>query len=251
MLDVMENNFFFQTVWEQIEDFRKRLEDDHIKPCKQQGVSLKDDIARSVVALAEMVPMLDSLHRALDKNLAHVILFFHFVLCCIHRRSDLITAPESRDVEMWRETLPYCKDRLEMPTDGGAAAAGRRRLNTLLGYFQHKKKYFQDFERHEDLPAYNATNVWIVQTKKADLEKRESDLKDLRLKVEELSIERSRIYDALKGCRFLSDEILKRKPRRFFGTHFESDDWIRLQHESQEVRRKIASLFPSSECEES
>lgn len=83
-------------------------------------------------------------------NVAHYLLFMHFVMACLHRRSHLVSErhpPPLRD-------YPFCEDRCVPPGTGGPAELAAARITLLKGWlalprFDGFVVLEKDLEKHD------------------------------------------------------------------------------------------------------
>lgn len=148
MLRYLENEEYFNSIWPELEWFRRQLEEklaeydgksradfsnaqferqDSTKPADDRQ-TLKGEAVALVRRLTQTVPGTRRLVEAFEFKLGPFIFFIHFVLCCLHRRSEL------HEPEKWEEK-PFCASRAEKPSaDGGASLAWKRlgRIRDLI-----------------------------------------------------------------------------------------------------------------------
>jgi hypothetical protein len=148
MLRYLENEEYFNSIWPELEWFRRQLEEklaeydgksredfsnaqfkrqDSTKPADDRQ-TLKGEAIALVRRLTQTVPGTRRLAEAFEFKLGPFIFFIHFVLCCLHRRSEL------HEPEKWEEK-PFCASRAEKPSaDGGASLAWERlgRIRDLI-----------------------------------------------------------------------------------------------------------------------
>jgi serine/threonine protein kinase len=95
-------------------------------------------------------------------NAAHFLLFVHFVMACLHRRSHLrVTADEEL-------RYPFCKDRCEPPHPGGPASAALARLEELKRSLLHPR-YDSIVVRDKELVNFDPRDVMQIRIEHAQL----------------------------------------------------------------------------------
>jgi hypothetical protein len=131
------------------------------------------DVAGS---LTRSVPGLKRVWIGMDCNLPHFVLFIHFVLCCLHRRSHLRKSrPGVGDVLASSSALetriegggPFCVDRLQDPESDGPAARALKRIRVLrnfvqrniLGGVESDAKSIPDYQDPLETPKLHMANV--------------------------------------------------------------------------------------------
>lgn len=134
MLTYLANKSHFIAIWRRLEWLRRQLEErlvhdqvdnDFAKlsferhpvlDSEKKQRTLKEEAEAVVSRITQTVPGTEDLLRALDCNLGSFIFYLHFVLRCLHRVDDLEVQEE------WM-TVPFCKNRHEIPGIGAAGIA--------------------------------------------------------------------------------------------------------------------------------
>jgi serine/threonine protein kinase len=148
MMVILENVQYFQAFWGELEKFRNELEtyheenplsspDDAAEHRTSEGNSLRTMAIETVNNIVQSAPNADVILQKFDLNVAHFLLFMHFVLSCLHRQTDVPNPKESRQ-------LPFSLHRAQLPNripprskkrgDDYPAANALRRLRKLMGH---------------------------------------------------------------------------------------------------------------------
>ncbi len=150
MIEMLESVPHFLYLWPDLEDFRMTIEsaDDRMPseeiaalPVVRHNHTPLSVFATQVVNnLLRGSPHVDALlHCFTNKhpsgpspeyNVAHFLLFIHFVMSCLHRKTHLWRGSEGSATDVNDEWL-FCTDRCELPISGGAAARALKRLRDL------------------------------------------------------------------------------------------------------------------------
>lgn len=174
MLDVLESRPYFQSFWEDLEEFRRELEskieendqrsDDAselsardlaahlVQRRKETSQTLRDFAVEAVNNIVQSAPHVGIILEQVNRNMAHFLLFMHFSLCCLHRETHMKTAFQSV-----QGMKPFCRSRLES-TVAGAAQKARERLEQLqrhldremLRSFTYKGGEIAEFDPRSD-----------------------------------------------------------------------------------------------------
>ena len=144
MIAAFENPTYFNQLWPRLEHLRRQLEEHAEKRTRPEDMPHKpyDPLGkedgnvmtlhrasiRDVRNMINAVPGVFNILRVLKYNVAHFVFFMHFVLCCLHRRSDI--NGESH-VPGKTALLPFCQNRLVKPSEDGPASAAFKRLEAL------------------------------------------------------------------------------------------------------------------------
>lgn len=204
MIETLESVQYFQYLWNDLEDFRRTLEDPAYQrlgsrelaalplPRPNQG-TLLDLAKRTVNNLIRGVPhlrvLLDSFRAAHEApgahyNAAHFLLFMHFVMACLHRRDQL-----QRGLEARGEAL-FCANRCDPPRPDGPATAALGRLRSLRDRFKRsdydtftiEDKEFVDYDPRSDLQIrieLSLRNTEIADLKR-NIQERNAEIADLK-----------------------------------------------------------------------
>jgi len=94
--------------------------------------------------ILQSTPQAHVVLEAFEFNIAHFLMFMHFVLACLHRRSHM--SPEaSREVTSQSGFMaPFAESRTEAPKPDGAASRAFERLRVIEGYLD--KDFFREFK---------------------------------------------------------------------------------------------------------
>jgi hypothetical protein len=146
MLNYLDSKPYFNAIWPELEWMRKTLEDnlqrpnltettfadlDFVrytgdKPREDEEKKLKGAVVKLVGRITQSVPGALHIVEALNYDLGTFILFFHFVLCCLHRQSEV--KREFGAETKVDEIGPFAKDRLERPAADGATSKALKRI---------------------------------------------------------------------------------------------------------------------------
>lgn len=158
MLGYLESKPYFQSVWPDLEQMRRYLENtlasgDNLSPeqfasQRREGdgnkvnQSLQKEAIDVVSRITQTVPGTRRLAEVFDFNPAYFIFFIHFVLCCLHRRNHLDEIPDERKAQ--KESVvdgekPFCADRCDPPTADGGAKLALERLNKILSLITDRR----------------------------------------------------------------------------------------------------------------
>jgi hypothetical protein len=158
MIEILESVPYFRFFWEELEAFRQRIEelykrDPQPTPEEAAKTHVVGDQTLWHMALFATNNILQSTPKArvvldaFDYNLAHFLLFMHFVLACLHRQSHM-------SEEAWEKVkdqknsgvflTPFAIDRLEAPEPNGAAASALARLLVIEQYLD--QQFFREFK---------------------------------------------------------------------------------------------------------
>lgn len=149
MLNYLEGEPYFNNIWPELESLRQQIEDTlknqkslaprqfgEVMFKKRKGVNTGDNGAENdqstlrkksidvVQRITQTVPWSRRLVEVFGFDLGAFIFFIHFILCCLHRRSHLTGG------NGWEES-PFCKDRLEPPSENGGAKRSLDRLEII------------------------------------------------------------------------------------------------------------------------
>lgn len=137
MLKILESKPYFQSFWEDLRHFTVTVDKLISKYGREQipagdaseypvegrdNVSLREFAVKAVNNIVQSAPHVRVLlepFRPIDSdegareqfNVAGFLLFMHFAMGCLHRRSHLKTAND--------DSIPFCKNRIEMPSKSG------------------------------------------------------------------------------------------------------------------------------------
>lgn len=153
------------------------------------------------------------------QNYGYFLLFLHFVLSCIHRRSLLssqrIDSSSPSRAEKPSAQYPFCGDRFEPSAQGAIAIQVLQRLNQLIEYFVHSS-FFEEFHRTltPDTSGLRSSQSEIqswteLRTTKEQLDNANRELKQLQLSRDEnlrLRAERDRCLERLKELETRAEE---------------------------------------------
>lgn len=157
MLRYLENVDYFNSIWPELEWFRQQLEkklseyekksfeefseakfqrQDSSTP-EDDRQTLKGEATALVRRITQTVPGTYRLVEAFNFRLGPFIFFIHFVLCCLHRQSELherqseLHKPEEGEVKPLKPLKPFCVNRLEQPSKDGGAKLAEERLEVI------------------------------------------------------------------------------------------------------------------------
>jgi hypothetical protein len=148
MLNYLDSKLYFNAIWPELDWMRKALEDNLLKlnltetefadldfvrytketPREEEEKKLKGAIIKLVGRITQSVPGALHLVEALNYDLGVFILFIHFILCCLHRQSELNDTIEWMELDI---NGPFAKDRLERPAPDGAATKALKRIKQI------------------------------------------------------------------------------------------------------------------------
>lgn len=152
MLTYLNSVPYFNAVWPEIDWLRycmeQNLEDntlnssdfarsafirhDRKEPGEKDPRTLRGAAIEITKRLTQTAPGIHRLVEALDFDLAAFVFLMHFSLCCLHRRSHLLSDNLKKEHHPeWNQMQPFCKDRLEEPEDSNAADEALKRLEYL------------------------------------------------------------------------------------------------------------------------
>lgn len=166
MIRILESVPYFRFFWKELERFRKEIETLYERtprplfPAGEKvlledsasGQSLYDMALYTTNNILQSTPKARIILEQFDMNLAHFLLFMHFVLACLHRQSHM--APQDGS-----QLKPFAKDRTEPPMENGASAQALQRLIRLKGFLVQpffdgfkctKKEQILDFNPRSD-----------------------------------------------------------------------------------------------------
>lgn len=201
MIDILESVPYFQSFWIELEKFRAILESYFEAEKENPGanaatIQMPDEagkitlraFALQVAAnIVQSTPHAKDILRRFDLNLAHFLLFMHFVMCCLHRRDDMprmekLAGSSSFTPKMSGRRLetdahtPFAEDRTEPPREHGAADRALKRLlrlKTFLGSFG----MFTEFKcKDGDVAEFNPTSELLVKVANLDLQRANNQL---------------------------------------------------------------------------
>lgn len=174
MIETLESTQYFLYLWNDLEDFRRELEDPArqrltsaelaqvVMSNPQQG-TLIEFAKRTVNNLIRGVPHVRILlcgfladvepGRGVQYSAAHFLLFIHFVMASLHRRDHLKRAQSGKGDAV------FCANRCERARAGGAADAALQRLQGLRDRFKRsdydtfliEEREFVDYDPRSDL----------------------------------------------------------------------------------------------------
>jgi len=200
MVDYMSNETTLQAVWPLLSwvrvNIEEHMENRSLNPDEyaefligsfansEEKVPLKEEAIRVVRHVALIVPGSKSLLEALNYNVGYFVVYIHFVLCCLHRRSDLrrlikeniiseVYLSDDNDIDETERLLePFSVDRREPANynEGkGAAYWASSRLKQLSKYIDNS--YLQaltiDEKLFDDIPEIGTADPLV----RAELQK--------------------------------------------------------------------------------
>lgn len=158
MIEILESVPYFRFFWEELEAFRQRIEELYKRDpqptpevvAETQVVgsqTLRDMALFATNNILQSTPKARVVLDAFDYNLAHFLLFMHFVLACLHRQSHMSEeawekAKDRKNTEAF--LTPFAVDRLEAPEPNGAAAKALARLLVIEQYLD--QPFFREFK---------------------------------------------------------------------------------------------------------
>lgn len=190
MMEILESVPYFRFFWEELENFRRKIEElyhsnPQPSPEAASGELVSKDQSLYDMALHATNNILQStfkarvLLEAFDFNLAHFLLFVHFVLACLHRRSHLSpeAAKKARDSEFF---APFAEDRIEPPAENGAASRALDRLQKIKQFLEHP--FFRDFKCKDvdDILDFDPRSCFQIRMNASKIRAEIAKLKNLR-----------------------------------------------------------------------
>lgn len=157
MLTVLESIPYFSVFWTQLEEVRAVLESlpltmsaDHAATyVTTDGKKLQEMVENAVNNMVQSAPNVRAVLANFETvitgpqgkdeiqwNMAHFVLFMHFVLSCLHRQNHLEPGIRNSGLDDHAH-LPFCRTRTEQPTSDGAAHQALERLRWLSDRFKH------------------------------------------------------------------------------------------------------------------
>lgn len=179
-------------------------------------------------------------------NAAHFLLFVHFVMACLHRRSHLRAVGETELI------YPFCRDRCDSPVPNGPAAKTLARLTELkLRLLQ--PRYDGIVVEDKQLVNFDPRDVMQIRIEHAQLGRelavRRREVADLKQMMDEAAANVARAQETLAGEAQRSAEALSelRKERQAELREIES---LRKELlEMKAVRGRIETEFESSKAQ--
>lgn len=159
MMEILESVPYFRFFWEELEAFRRHVEELYSsdpQPTPQEvadtqvlkGQTLFDMALYATNNIIQSTPKARVVLEAFDYNLAHFLLFMHFVLACLHRKShmtaDMTTETSAKGDKEVDFVVPFANDRLEPPEPNGAASRALERLQIIEQYLD--QPFFREFK---------------------------------------------------------------------------------------------------------
>ncbi|HPF41643.1 MAG TPA: hypothetical protein PK093_23645 [Phycisphaerae bacterium] len=205
----LENTTYFHQLWPRVgevchhleECFRNKVADlrefEYSKVDGRDGahedanlndrvvVKLDDELVSLVERIAYTVPGVSRMLRVIDKNIAHFAFLMQFVLCCMHRVSEIESRSHSRVHQM-----PFCGDRLSGFAENAVAGAITRlqKLQEMVS-----REYFDEAFGNRDINIPEDINEIRPP---ADLY---SEVKDLRNEVQAYQSKQQRLEEAISN----------------------------------------------------
>lgn len=154
MIHILESIPYFKFFWKELERFRREIETLYERDRKipspstqsvegtETGQTLYELALYTTNNVLQSTPKARVILEQFDRNLAHFLLFMHFVLACLHRESSM--EPQAEDLKAARSFKPFAKDRVELPQENGAASKALRRLTKLKRLLA--QPFFDDFK---------------------------------------------------------------------------------------------------------
>lgn len=153
MVNVLESPAYFNTIAKELSDVVYQIElHFNSNPNAQVTDILKGEDPLYLKALhatnliLQSVPKANLILEAFDKNLAHFIIFTHYVLSCIHRQSTIKVKDDTRHLPRGYE--PFCKSRSDSPSYDGPVKLAYERFSTIRTYLD--QPYFSHFIYQEE-----------------------------------------------------------------------------------------------------
>jgi serine/threonine protein kinase len=155
MMEILESVPYFRFFWKELEAFRQRVEDLYHRdpqPTPQEAAGSKVGEGQTLFDMAlyatnniiQSTPKARVVLEAFDFNLAHFLLFMHFVLACLHRKSHMSEETSVRSAAETDFITPFADDRLEPPKPNGAASRAWDRLQVIQQYLD--QQFFREFK---------------------------------------------------------------------------------------------------------
>lgn len=202
----LENTTYFLQFWPRISRVCEQLDlcferlDANLQEHKYESVQVDEGktvnlvevvLTTELVALVERiaysVPGVKRMLKVLNNNIAHFVLFIRFVLCCMHRRSELSNMKNFPQ-------MPFCKDRLSKYEENATAAAIKS-LNTIQQIVN--REYFAPFDGYDIKVPDDIRDLKPA----ADLD---AEVRGLKAK---LQSESSRVRELEKSIQIVHDEL--------------------------------------------
>jgi hypothetical protein len=156
MLGYLESKPYFQSVWPDLEQMRKHLENmlgsaDDLSPeqfaahrrsgdSNRVNQTLQKETIDVVSRITQTVPGTRRLAEVFGFNPAYFIFFIHFVLCCLHRRNHLNEMLDEKGLQKdAADEAPFCEDRRELPRASGGAKLALDRLSKIIGFITDRR----------------------------------------------------------------------------------------------------------------
>jgi serine/threonine protein kinase len=200
MIEVLESVPCFGFLWDEMESFREEIEALYsrdpsskdapeakiiVPPRDGEDISEAKEQTLRVVALnatnsiLKITPRAKILLEAFQFNLAYFLLFMHFVLACLHRKSHMSAELSSKAKSKTGFHTPFTENRIEPPMPEGAAEKALGRLETLDSYLN--QPFFKGFTGDRDaIIDYDPRSNFQVRM---DLNKRLDEINELRKQV--------------------------------------------------------------------
>jgi serine/threonine protein kinase len=194
LIEVLENVSYFEVFWPELEDFRRRLEDHYDLNRAKDGagaelvgvedegdrtINLRELAIRAVNNIVQSAPHVKMVLARFDNNVAKFLLFMHFVMACVHRRTDLPPPTEkAKLIPAAKIELPFATSRLDRPESRISSLASLRleRIASLLD----KDAMFGPFKAtEEEVPDYNPKSDPLVRRDNRRLEIENQQLKSV------------------------------------------------------------------------
>lgn len=210
MLGYLDSTAYFNSIWPELEWMRKELEnhlasknltekdlankefnpyDPDIVPEKKEERFLKGAVVALVGRIAQSVPGAREVVEALDYDLGTFIFFIHFVLCCLHRQSDV----NPDEGWTWMDSTtngPFAIDRLETPARDGAALKALQRIehvsklieDRLLSGLKLESSDDPTMDPTKDIPFFDPRPTSVIR---ADLERTKAELDQAKTELDQ------------------------------------------------------------------
>lgn len=211
LINTLESVPHFRIFWAQLELFRGEFEtfllskpDASAKQIAEHMAANKKNLAQIATdatnQICQSAPHAKVILQQLDMNLAHFILFMHFIMSCLHRQTHLDRPDSPRPLA----DVPFCKNRIEPPADGAAKKA-LERLSQLRVYHTQSEA-LKEFVReahsiHDFNPKPNVEILEELAKAKEDLAKANQDMKRSASDVNKVELQKTELEVQLQEAR--------------------------------------------------
>lgn len=212
MLTYLASPPYFDTIWPELEWLRREMEaqfqneglnavefanlpfrrhdeaDRQLSDSIASQRTLREAVVYVVRRLTQTVPGARHLVAAFDYDLGPFIFYIHFVLCCLHRQSDMNIRKEW---ETWMEIKPFSIDRREQPSSDGAVFKALERLEEIKNNIVGDRLLSELRSNDKEIPEYNPEPDQTIRVQ----------LTELREQVNKWEIESEQLSDQISSER--------------------------------------------------